>query len=153
MLNKLNTKAGYNIITFLAILIVTIFMFYWIGQKEGFHEDEIFSYGSSNYKWDNVFQASGKSDFLNRAIEQYVIGDSIGSTINNIQYYLAHQGEFGALAGEIQKNDKPVWKTSQDAIDYLTVSAGILRSRNTTPCPKAPAPSMYCASVYAIIRF
>ncbi len=122
MLNKLNTKAGYNIITFLAILIVTIFMFYWIGQKEGFHEDEIFSYGSSNYKWDNVFQASGKSDFLNRAIEQYVIGDSIGSTINNIQYYLAHQGEFGALAGEIQKNDKPVWKTSQDAIDYLTVS-------------------------------
>ena len=61
----------------MAILIVTIFMFYWIGQKEGFHEDEIFSYGSSNYKWDNVFQASGKSDFLNRAIEQYVIGDSI----------------------------------------------------------------------------
>ena len=123
MLAKIKTKAGYNIITFLAILIVTIFMFYWIGQKEGFHEDEIFSYGSSNYKWDNVFQAAGKSDFLNRAIEQYVIEDSFGETINNIQYYLAHPDKFGALAGEIQKNDKPVWKTSQDAIDYLTVSS------------------------------
>ncbi|MFQ7503299.1 MAG: ArdC-like ssDNA-binding domain-containing protein [Alistipes finegoldii] len=45
------------------------------------------------------------------------------------------------------------WKPFTRRIIRPTVSAGILRSRNTTPCPKAPAPSMYCASVYAIIRF
>ena len=61
-------KTKYNILTIIVIAIVTIFLFYWIGQKEGFHEDEIFSYGSSNYKWDNVFQAAAKSDFLNRNI-------------------------------------------------------------------------------------
>lgn len=99
-------------------------MFYWIGQKEGFHEDEIFSYGSSNYKWDNVFQAAGKSDFINRAIEKYIIADSFGETIENIQYYLSNQSEFSTLAGEIQKNDKPVWKTSEEAIDYVTVREG-----------------------------
>ena len=124
MLEKINSKKGYNIITIIVLIITVVFMFYWIGQKEGFHEDEIFSYGSSNYKWDNVFQAAGKSDFLNRTIEKYVIGDSIGKTIENIGYYLSHQDEFGKLAGEIHSGDKPVWKTSEDAKDYVTIGEG-----------------------------
>ena len=124
MLEKINSKKGYNIITIIILIITVVFMFYWIGKKEGFHEDEIFSYGSSNYKWDNVFQAAGKSDFLNRTIEKYVIGDSIGKTIENIVYYLSHQDEFGKLAGEIHSGDKPVWKTSEDAKDYVTIGKG-----------------------------
>ena len=124
MLEKINTKKGYNIITIIVLIITVIFMFYWIRQKEGFHEDEIFSYGSSNYKWDNVFQASGKSDFLNRTIEKYIIGDSVGKTIENIGYYLSNQDEFGRLAGEIHSGDKPVWKTSEDAREYLTIGEG-----------------------------
>lgn len=124
MLEKINTKKGFNIITIIILIVTTLFMFYWIGKKEGFHEDEVFSYGSSNYKWDNVFQAAGKSDFLNRAIEKYVIVDTIGKTIENIQYYLSNQSEFSKLSAEIQKNDKPVWKTSEEAVDYVTVGEG-----------------------------
>ena len=124
MLKKINTKKGYNIVTIIVILIVSIFMFYWISQKEGFHEDEIFSYGSSNYKWDNLYQASGKSDFINRAIEKYIISDNLGKTIENIQYYLAHPDEFSEKEDEIHKADKPVWKTSQDAKEYLTIVEG-----------------------------
>ena len=124
MLEKINTKKGYNIVTVIVIIIVSIFMFYWISQKEGFHEDEIFSYGSSNYKWDNVYQAAGKSDYLNRAIEKYVIGQSFGETLENIKYYLEHSSEFMSLAGDIQKNDKPVWKTSEDAKEYATIGKG-----------------------------
>ena len=124
MLEKINSKKGYNIITVIILIITIIFMFYWIGQKEGFHEDEIFSYGSSNYKWDNVFQAAGKSDFLNRTIEKYVIGDSLGETIKNIGYYLSHQDEFGKLAGEIHSADKPVWKTREDAKEYVAIGEG-----------------------------
>ena len=121
MLKKLNTKKGYNIITIIVILIVSIFMFYWISQKEGFHEDEIFSYGSSNYKWDNVFQASGKSDFINRTVEKYIIADNFGETLGNIIYYLKHPNEFSEKEDEIHKEDKPVWKTSQEAEEYLTI--------------------------------
>lgn len=36
MLEKINTKKGYNIITIIVLIITVIFMFYWIGQKEGF---------------------------------------------------------------------------------------------------------------------
>ena len=124
MLEKLKSRSCYNILTVLVLLIVTVFMFYWIGQKEGFHEDEIFSYGSSNYKWDNVFQAAAKSDFLNRTIEQYIIGDNIGETIENIKYYLNHQDEFSQKASAIQSADKPEWKTSQMAKEYATIGEG-----------------------------
>ena len=124
MLEKLKSKTGYNILTVLAMIIVIIFMFYWIGQKEGFHEDEIFSYGSSNYKWDNVFQAAAKSDFLNRTIEQYIISDTIGETIENIIYYLNNQDEFSEKASAIQSADKPEWKTNEMAKEYVTIGEG-----------------------------
>lgn len=124
MLEKLKSKTGYNVLTILVLIIVTIFMFYWIGQKEGFHEDEIFSYGSSNYKWDNVFQAAAKSDFFNRTIEKYIITDDFGETLENIKYYVFHQDEFGELAGEIQRNDKPEWKTPEMAKEYATIGEG-----------------------------
>ena len=124
MVEKLKSKTSYNILTMIVLIIVTIFMFYWIGQKEGFHEDEIFSYGSSNYKWDNVFQAAAKSDFLNRTIEQYVIGDSIGKTIENIGYYLNHPDEFSEKASAIQSADKPEWKTADMAKEYATIGEG-----------------------------
>ena len=71
----------YEIIWVALILVITGFMFFWIGQKDGFHEDEIFSYGSSNYKWDSVFQAVGKSDYINATIEKYVITDDLGKTL------------------------------------------------------------------------
>ena len=47
------------------ILIITILsclMFYFIGEKQGFHEDEIFSIGSSNYRYDNVYRSFGYAE-------------------------------------------------------------------------------------------
>ena len=121
ILNKLNTKMSFNILTIIVLIIVTIFMFFWINQKEGFHEDEVFSYGSSNYKWDNLFQAADKSDYLNRTIEKYIIGENLGDTISNIFYYMNHQDEWGELSNEIHSKDKPEWKTPEDAKEYVVV--------------------------------
>ena len=46
----------------LTIIILCGIMFYFINQKQGFHEDEIFSYGSSNYKYDNVYRSFGYAE-------------------------------------------------------------------------------------------
>ena len=35
-------------------------------SKRGFHADEMFSYGSANYKYDNVFCPYGDRDYINR---------------------------------------------------------------------------------------
>ena len=46
----------------LTIVLLCSLMFFFINQKHGFHEDEIFSYGSSNYKYDNVFRWFGYAE-------------------------------------------------------------------------------------------
>ena len=46
----------------LTIVVLCGLMFYFIDQKQGFHEDEIFSYGSSNYKYDNVYRWFGYAE-------------------------------------------------------------------------------------------
>ena len=49
-----------NIIFVLIIIICSIFMFYWINNKEGLHNDEIFSFVSSNYNG-NIFSLTTDS--------------------------------------------------------------------------------------------
>ncbi|MGN1298449.1 MAG: hypothetical protein ACI4UE_00470 [Candidatus Scatovivens sp.] len=117
-----NKKAIFNILFIITLIILCLIMLYFIEEKEGFHEDEIFSYGSSNYKYDNVFQASGDKDAINRAIDKYVITNSFSETIKNIIYYVKNFDEFGKITGEIISTDLPVWKTPEDAKNYLTVS-------------------------------
>ena len=49
-------KDKINLILYLGIIIVlTILLFWAIDRKEGFHEDEIFSYGASNSTLGNPF--------------------------------------------------------------------------------------------------
>ena len=52
-------KVKENKIFIILVLILSSICFFYINQKQGFHEDEIFSYGSSNYKYDNVFRSYG----------------------------------------------------------------------------------------------
>lgn len=70
-----------NILFYIAIIITTIVMFVFIGQKNGWHEDEIFSYGSSNYKCDNLFLNFGDKDSLNQLIDEKIVGKNIGETL------------------------------------------------------------------------
>mgnify|MGYP001094905933 CR=1 FL=1 len=80
-----------NILFYIAIIITTIVMFVFIGQKNGWHEDEIFSYGSSNYKCDNLFLNFGDKDSLNQLIDEKIVGKNIGETLKNISYYLKNE--------------------------------------------------------------
>lgn len=112
-----------NVILFyIAIIITCIFMFVFIGQKHGWHEDEIFSYGSSNYKYDNLFQRFASKDSLNQLIDEKVIGDNVLDTIKNIGYYVGHQDEFQEELNKKIEQEKPIWKTKEEAKEYMTVS-------------------------------
>lgn len=114
----------FNIITFLlAVIVTSIVMFIFIGQKEGWHEDEIFSYGSSNYRYDNDFQRFGDKDSYNKTIDEVIIGDSIIDTIQNIIQYFTDGSEFWEQYNKNFQAEKPIWKTSEQAKDYVTVSA------------------------------
>ena len=72
-----------KIFKYFVIVLIFINLLYWIANKKGFFSDEIFSYGSSNYKYDNVF---------------------LGYDYN-----------------DTSEKKKPIWRTREEAKDYLTV--------------------------------
>ncbi len=103
-----------SIIFYVVLSIICIVMFFFISKKEGFHEDEIFSYGSSNFKYDNVFQAYGEKDYINRTI------DSIMKE-KNIIYYVNNINEFLEKIDNTKMTEIPIWKTREQAREYMTV--------------------------------
>ena len=121
-----------NKLTLIAVILSIITMFYYIDKKQGYHEDEMFSYGSSNYKYDNVYRnygyAQGNMDILYREV--------IGShDINKLIVFLKdypsnNYPEFSK--NEVLFKEIPTWKSNEDAHDYLTIGQGdVLNYRST----------------------
>ncbi len=115
--NKMNTW-----LFILCLILITATMFCFIGKKEGFHEDEIYSYGSSNYKYNDIFYASGDRDATNRVVAEYIIAEDFKTTFQNFMYYRKNPQEFDALQQAEVKAETPVWKTPEEAKEYLVVS-------------------------------
>ena len=115
-------KVLNTIIYIVSLLLIAFVMFSYIGQKDGFHEDEIYSYGSSNSKYSDIFYASGDRDATNRTVNEYIIADTFEETYENYKYYKAHPDEFKAIENEKIETETPIWKTREEAKDYLIVS-------------------------------
>ena len=113
-----------KILFVITLLVLTIIMFYWINQKEGFHEDEIFSYGSSNYSQDNVFQRYGSKDEVNQIIFDKILVGNLSNITNNILNYLNNPNLFMQEYNDLVKQEKPIWKTKEEAKEYLTINDG-----------------------------
>ena len=119
MLRKINNylKNKINLILSIVIVILTITMLFYETQKEGFNEDEIFSYGSSNYKYDNLYQPYGVADVYNTVLFKYILQGNWFANIvfclnnNNVYYYLC----------DTEYNIDPIWKTKEEATEYLTI--------------------------------
>ena len=112
-----------NGIIFIVILGLCGLMFFYIDKKQGFHEDEIFSYGSSNYKYDNVYRSYGYAqadmDYFWRVVWT---GSLTNKVSKGIDFFL-HKDEYKDSFDEILKKEEPVWKTKDEANDYLSLSS------------------------------
>ena len=120
---KINKNGKFNIILFiLSLVLVCAVMFVYIGQKDGYHEDEIYSYGSSNYKYGDIFYSSADRDATNRIVDEYIVADNLIDTIKNYNYYKKNPDELKSLIDRAIDVEKPIWKTPEDAKNYLTVT-------------------------------
>lgn len=119
MLRKINNflKNKINFILSIVIVILTITMLFYETQKEGFNEDEIFSYGSSNYKYDNLYQPYGVADVYNTVLFKYILQ---GNWLANIVFCLTNSNTFYYLC-DSEYNIEPIWKTREEANEYLTI--------------------------------
>ena len=109
-MEKMTRTDKTNFIIFIiSIIITSIVICVFIGQKSGWHEDEIFSYGSSNYRYDNMFCIFAEKDSLNQVMDEKIKNESPIKMIRNIFYYITHQSEFRDALNEKMSNETPVW--------------------------------------------
>lgn len=110
-------KVNYKYI--IVIFVISIVMTFFMTKKEGFHEDEMFSYGSSNYAYDNVYRPYGKEDETNIFVKEKIMN---GNIIENLKYYLInHRDIKDETLADIKSEFVPTWRSSDEANDYLTI--------------------------------
>ena len=110
-------KVNYKYI--IVIFVISAVMTFFMTKKEGFHEDEMFSYGSSNYAYDNVYRPYGKEDETNIFVKEKIMNDNI---IQNLKYYLIdHRDVKDETLASIKSEFVPTWRSSDEANDYLTI--------------------------------
>lgn len=109
-----------NKYTILIITILSCLMFYFILEKQGFHEDEIFSLGSSNYKYDNVYRPFGYADAT-----QDVFYNQVLKSDNKLYYlkkFILDNNSF--VKDETLSKEVPIFKSNNEALKYLTIGKG-----------------------------
>lgn len=104
----------------LTVFFLCILMFYFINQKQGFHEDEIFSYGSSNYRYDNVYRPYGYAEASQDVFYNQVWNSK--NKINNIKNYFFHYDTL--KIDETLSKEIPIFRQKEDALTYLTIGKG-----------------------------
>lgn len=112
-----------NAILIIIISILCGILCYFNTQKQGFHEDEIFSYGSSNYKYDNVFRnfgyAQANFDYFWNNCWTGSISNRLTKSLNYIKDKESYKNDYDeTLAKEI-----PTWRTKEDAHKYLSIQS------------------------------
>lgn len=103
------------------IAILSLIMLFFIGQKEGFHCDEIFSYGSSNCAYENVFYSYREKTPMHIFLEQKVFQDgNLFDWTERIKYYFVeHKEEKDQFISERMAEEKMIWRTREEAQDYM----------------------------------
>ena len=112
-----------RILFVVALILIILVMIYFINKKEGFHCDEIFSYGSSNSTYSNVFYSDWKIDPEKLFFDEYVMQGNIFDVIKNVKYYyIDNTEEKERLIREKADEQENTWRTREEAIDYMQVT-------------------------------
>ena len=114
-------KDKWNKIGFIIILVLSsLLMLFFIGKKEGWHCDEIFSYGSANCYFENTLHPYGEKDSTRIFLEEKVFNGNLGDIIKNLKYYyIDHTDERDKIIGEHMAKEIPTWRSREAAIDYI----------------------------------
>ena len=105
----------------IAIIAMCFVMLFFVNQKQGFHCDEIFSYGSSNSAYENVFWSYRDKTPMHKFLEAKIFQDgNVFDWVKRVKYYFVdHVDEKDAFISEKMAEEKMIWRTREEAIDYL----------------------------------
>ena len=113
-------KNNLNLILYFMIIVaLTILLFWEIGRKEGFHEDEMFSYGASNSTLGNTFLSYGRVDNIDSIIKRR---NPLLTLKNYVYYKIIDKDAYNDEVKKLNRDDfSSVWRTPEDATEYLQI--------------------------------
>lgn len=105
----------------IAIIAMCFVMIFFVNQKEGFHCDEIFSYGSANSAYENIFWSYRDKTPMHKFLEAKIFQDgNLFTWVERIKYYFVdHKDEKDAYISEKMSEEKMIWRTREEAQDYM----------------------------------
>lgn len=115
-------KKNWNLIACVFIMIIlTVVMFFYIDKKEGFHEDEIFSYTASNSSYSNIMLSYAKADNVDTILKT----PNMFETLHNLVYYIVfNRDEYDEKMISLQDRlDTSVWKTREEAAETMEINS------------------------------
>lgn len=124
IIEKMKTYIKNNWGLILSILLCVGVMSYFITQKNGFHEDEMFSYGSSNYRYDNVYRPYGYAAFNMDILYNQVLPQNNIKTLFQFIHDSNKNDYTNYDVNEELYQEIPTWKSSKEALEYLRVGSG-----------------------------
>lgn len=113
----------------IAVILVCLAVFcYFVSCKQGFHMDELLSFELANAEfnpWIVTTQPEGRlAKFVHQEIEGETFGETLGNLADTVRDVLENRGNSKLLTYTADVYEEPVWITSEQFSDYITVKSG-----------------------------
>ncbi len=124
-MKKIGLAIKRNVLELAVILGCLAVLCGFVGAKEGFHMDELLSFELSNAEYNPWIVPTQPEGRLAKFVHNEIAADSAGETIANllreIRDVLQNRGSSKLLTYQADVYGEPVWITSEQFTDYITV--------------------------------
>lgn len=121
VLSWLKQHMGESII----LIVVTVTLCCFMGQKQGFHMDEMLSFQLSNARFNPWIVSTQPQGRLAKFYEEEILGENFGDTVGNlvdiVKDVLQNRGNSLLANYKADVYEEPVWIDRQQFQDYITV--------------------------------
>lgn len=127
-MSKALTWLKLHMVQVLVLLLVTVSLCCFVGQKQGYHMDEMLSFQLSNARFNPWIVSTQPQGRLAKFYEEEILGESLGETVGNLVHIakdmLQNRGNSLIATYKADVYDEPVWIDREQFRDYITVEKG-----------------------------
>lgn len=122
---KWKDKTARNRWQLAVLALVLLVQCFYIGQKQGYHMDELLTYELGNAEYNPWIVPTQPVGRLAKFMQQEIYGDSLGETLGNLKDTVAdvlqNRGNSKLLSYQADVYEEPVWITRKQFHEYITV--------------------------------
>lgn len=122
---KWKDKTARNRWQLAVLALVLLVQCFYIGQKQGYHMDELLTYELGNAEYNPWIVPTQPVGRLAKFMQQEIYGDSLGETLGNLKDtvtdVLQNRGNSKLLSYRADVYEEPVWITRKQFHEYITV--------------------------------